>query len=130
MLTNNLSAFIKYPIFCVIFMQLKLPFKLKILYLTENENTFQGKAVFHEKDYSISVNSNKEEKTIRVPFSVMGVTENKILVRFSGPSGVYVEDYLKFKGKSEGIEIESDIISDEISNNQDKLLDTLEIFVK
>ena len=60
----------------------------------------------------------------------MGVTENKILVRFSGPSGVYVEDYLKFKGKSEGIEIESDIISDEISNNQDKLLDTLEIFVK
>ena len=111
-------------------MQLKLPFKLKILYLTQDENTFQGKAVFHEKDYPMSVNSNKEEKTIRVPFSVMGVTENKILVRFSGPSGVYVEDYLKFKGKSKGIEIKSDIISDEISNNQDKLLDTLEIFVK
>ena len=111
-------------------MQLKLPFKLKILYLTQNENTFQGKAVFHEKDYPIIINSNKEEKTIKVPFPVMGVTEDKILARVSGPSGVYVEDYVKFKGKSKGIDIESDIIFDEISRNQDKLLDTLEIFVK
>ena len=48
----------------------------------------------------------------------------------SGPSGVYVEDHVKFEGESKGIEIESDMIHYEFSNNQDKVFDVLEIFVK
>ena len=59
----------------------------------------------------------------------MGVTENEILVRISGPSGVYVQDYIPLIGESEWIEIESDSIFYEVANNQGKF-DTMEIFVK
>ena len=59
----------------------------------------------------------------------MGVTDNEILVRVSGPSGVYVEDHVKFKGESKWIEIDSDALFSEIANNQNKF-DTMEIFVK
>ena len=110
-------------------MQLKLPFKLKVKYLIANGDNFQGKAVFHKKNYSIKIHSENNEKIIKVPFSVMGVTDDEILVRVSGPSGVYVEDHLKFKGQSKMIEINSDIIYFEISNSQHKF-DTMEIFVK
>jgi len=109
--------------------ELKLPFKVKIKYLNEHENSFQGKVVFHEKEYSIIIRPQENEKIIKVSFPVMGVTDNQILVRVSGPSGVYVQDHVKFKGKGKFIEIFSDIIFYEIVNNQKKL-DTLEIFVK
>ena len=110
-------------------MELKLPFKLKVKYLIADGDSFQGKAVFHEKNYSIKIHSENNEKIIKVPFSVMGVTDDDILVRVSGPSGVYAEDRLKFKGQSKMIEINSDIIYFEISNSQHKF-DTMEIFVK
>ena len=51
------------------------------------------------------------------------------LVRVSGPSGLYVQDHVKFNGNSEVIEIGSDAVFYEITNNQEKF-DTLEIFVK
>ena len=73
-------------------MELKLPFKLKVKYLNANEGGFEGKAVFHEKEYSINIHAHTNEKTIKVPFPVMGVTDDEILVRVSGPSGVYVQD--------------------------------------
>ena len=104
----------------------KLPFKIKIIDLTNDENSFQGKTIFHGKKYSIKIHSTIQEKIIKFPFSVIGVTEDKILVRISGPSGVYVEDYMRFKGESKRIEIESDIMYDEISNNHDKLFNILE----
>ena len=110
-------------------MKLKLPFKLKIKYLIANEDSFQGKAVFHEKEHPIKIHAENNEKIIKVPFSVMGVTDDEILVRVSGPSGVYVEDRIKFKGQSKWVEIDSDIIFFEISNSQHKF-DTMEIFVK
>ena len=59
----------------------------------------------------------------------MGVSDNEILVRVSGPSGVYVEDHVKFKGESKWIVIDSDALFSEIANNQNKF-DTMEIFVK
>ena len=110
-------------------MEIKLPFKLKVKFLYQKENVFEGKAIFHEKEYSINIHAEMNKKTIKVPFPVMGVTEEKILVRISGPSGVYAEDHVKFNGNYEGIEIISDSIFYEIVNNQEKL-DTLEIFVK
>ena len=120
--------------FCILFfllyMLLKLPFKLKLIQLVKKENIIQGKAVFHEEDYSIEINANSEKKTIKVPFPVIGVTDDNILVRISGPSGVYVEDHIKFEGESKEIEIDSDIIFHEILNNQEKVFDVLEIFVK
>ena len=129
-LTDTCSLFVKYHIFCKTSMHLKLPFKIKIIDFNKDENSFQGETIFHGKKYSIKIHSTIQEKIIKFPFSVIGVTEDKILVRISGPSGIYVEDHMIFKGESKRIEIESDIMYDEISNNQDKLFNILEIFVK
>ena len=129
MLTRNFFTFVKYTVLMEGIVELKLPFKLKIKYLNANGDSFQGKAVFHEKEYPIKIHAENNEKIIKVPFSVMGVTDDEILVRVSGPSGVYVEDRIKFKGKSKWVEIDSDIIFFEIANSQHKF-DTMEIFVK
>ena len=110
-------------------MDLKLPFKLKIKYLNATGDSYQGKAVFHEKEYPIKIHAEKNEKIIKVPFSVMGVTNDNILVRVSGPAGVYVQDHIKFKEHAKWIEIDSDIIFFEIQHSQHKF-DTMEIFVK
>ena len=93
------------------------------------EDHFEGKAIFHENEYKVNIHAEVDKKRIKVPFPVMGVTENEILVRISGPSGVYVQDYIPLSGESEWIEIESDSIFYEVANNQGKF-DTMEIFVK
>ena len=129
MLTKIFFTFFKYTVLTTACMKLKLPFKLKIKYLNANEDSFQGKAVFHEKEHPIKIHAENNEKIIKVPFSVMGVTDDEILVRVSGPSGVYVQDHIKFKGQSKWVEIDSDIIFFEIANSQHKF-DTMEIFVK
>ena len=98
-------------------------------YLNANTDSYQGKATFHEKEYPININTQSNESTIKVPFPVMGITDDVILVRVSGPSGVYAQDHLKFEGKSEWIEINSKLISFEIADNQNKF-DTIEIFAK
>ena len=110
-------------------MELKIPFKLRIKYLNLNDDNFEGKVFFHEREYQINIRAEDDKKTIKVPFPVMGVTDEDILVRVSGPSGVYVQDYIQFNGKSKLMEIESDSIFYEIVNNQGKF-DTVEIFVK
>ena len=110
-------------------MELKIPFKLKMKYLNLNEDHFEGKALFHEKEYQVNIRAEVDKKTIKVPFPVMGITDEQILVRVSGPSGVYVQDHIQFSGGSEWIEIESDSIFYEIANNQGKF-DTIEIFVR
>jgi effector-binding domain-containing protein len=110
-------------------MELRLPFKLKIKYLNANANCFEGKAVFHEKEYHIKIYAENNEKNIKVPFPVIGLTDDEILMRMSAPSGVYVQDYVIFKGQSEFVEINSDTIFSEITNSQHKF-DTMEIFVK
>ena len=110
-------------------MRLKLPLKIKIKYLTKNKNNFEGKVIFHDKEYSMNIHAQKNEKVIKVPFPVLGVTDNEILVRLSAASGVYVQDHVKFKGAAKKLEIDSDLIFQEILNNEIKF-DTMEIFVK
>ena len=110
-------------------MELKIPFKLRVKYLNLNDDHFEGKAIFHENEYKVNIHAEVGKKRIKVPFPVMGVTESEILVRISGPSGVYVQDYIPLIGESEWIEIESDSIFYEVANNQGKF-DTMEIFVK
>ncbi len=129
MLTCIFFAFVKYPDFRILSMQLKIPFKLRVKYLNLNKDHFEGKAIFHENEYQVNIHAEVDKKTIKLPFPVMGVTDEEILVRISGPSGVYVQDYIKFHGESECIEIESDSIFYEVTNNQGKF-DTIEIFVR
>ena len=110
-------------------MRLKLPFKMKVKYLTKYKNNFEGKIIFHGKEYSISIHAQNNEKIIKVPFPIIGVTDDEILVRLSAATGVYVQDHVKFKGSSKNLEIDSDLIFQEILNNKIKF-DTMEIFVK
>ena len=110
-------------------MDLKLAFKMKIKYLLSSEEHFEGMTEFHKKEYLLDIRAQNEEKFIRIPFSVIGITDKQILVRISGPSGVYVEDHITLKEQSELIEINSDSMYYEIANDQEKY-DTLEIFVK
>ena len=110
-------------------MDAKLPLKLKIKYLNAIEDSFSGKAVFHDKNHTINIHGQSNGKIIKVPFSIIGVKDDEILVRVSGPSGVYVQDHLKFNGESKLIEIDSDTLFSEIASNQNKY-DTMEIFVK
>ena len=110
-------------------MRLKLPFKMKVKYLIANGKSFEGKIIFHDKNYPINIHAGKNNKIIKVPFSVLGVTDEEILVRLSAASGVYTQDHLKFKGTAKNLEIDSDLIYQEILNNKIKF-DTMEIFVK
>lgn len=110
-------------------MKLKLPFKLKLKYIISNGDSFQGKALFHEKEYPIKIHGENNKKILKVPFPVMGITDDEILVRVSGPSGVYVEDHIRFEGQSKWVEVNSEMIFFEIANSQHKF-DTMEIFVK
>ena len=110
-------------------MELKIPFKLRVKYLNLNKDHFEGKAMFHEKEYNIDIHAEVDKRKIKVPFPVMGVTDDEILVRVAGASGVYVQDHVQFDGQSEWIEIEADAVVYEGSNNQGKF-DTIEIFVR
>ena len=110
-------------------MKLKIPLKLCVKYLNLNKDHFEGKAIFHEKEYNIDIHAEVAKKNIKVPFPIIGVTDDEILVRVSGPSGVYVQDHVQFSGQSEWIEIESTTIFFEVSNNKGKF-DTIEIFVR
>ena len=110
-------------------MELKVPIKLKVKYLNLNKEHFEGKAIFHEKEYNIDIHAKVDKKKIKVPFPIIGVTDEEILVRISGPSGIYTQDHLQFNEQPERIEIESDSIFYEVSNNQGKF-DTIEIFVR
>ena len=94
-----------------------------------NKDHFEGKVLFHKKAYDMNINKEFNRRTIKVPFPVIGITDDEILVRVSGPSGVYTQEYIQFKGQSKCLEIESDNIFYEASNSQGKL-DTIEIFVK
>ena len=110
-------------------MELKLPLKVRIKYLLSHDQCFEGKTEFHNKEYKINIQAQDDEKVLKIPFSVMGIADKEMLVRISGPSGVYVQDHIIIKEQSELLEIKSDSIFYEIANDQEKY-DTLEIFVK
>ena len=94
-----------------------------------NKDHFEGKVLFHKKAYDMNINKEFNRRTIKVPFPVIGITDDEILVRMSGPSGVYTQEYMQFNKQSKKVKIESYCIFNEVSNNQEKF-DTLEIFVR
>ena len=110
-------------------MELKLPFKVRIKYLISNDEFFEGTTEFHNNNYKINIKAQDDKKILKIPFSVIGITAKEMLVRISGPSGVYVQDHMLIVEQAELIEIKSDSIFYEMTNDQEKY-DTLEIFVK
>ena len=98
-------------------------FKIKIKKLDIAEAYFKGKVEFGNKEYVINLQGHWTEKLIKLPFKIPA---QKVLVRLSGPNGVYVEDFLNYRGQSEWIEIDSQTILYYVADHQDKF-DSLEI---
>ena len=110
-------------------MQIKLPFNIKIISLDYHETFFSGRIKFHEKPYNLKINHNTNEKTIKLPFDVIGVKNQNTLVRISADNGIYEEEHLKFIGKSKSMIIKSSDIFEEIMNKHAGLK-TIEVFFK
>ena len=108
-------------------MQFKTPLKIKILILNFKDDYFDGKIAIHENEYKIIIKPNSKNKLLRLPFQIIGVKHQNVLLRISARSGIYVEDRLDFDRKLGYMEICSTVIFKEIINKHAGL-DTLEVF--
>ena len=101
-----------------------MPYRFKIDHLNINESYFKGKVEFRGDEYTINIQDERRGKVLKLPFKLE--KKKKVLVRFSGPNDIAVEDFLPFEGESEWVEIDSDAITFFIADHQDQF-DTLEI---
>jgi len=87
------------------------------------ESYFKGKVRNGEDEFTINIQNERRGKVLRLPFLLN--TQKRVLVRCSGP-GVFVEDFVEYRGESEWVEIDSDQITFYIADHQDQF-DTIEI---
>ena len=97
----------------------------KITELNINQSYFFGKVEFRSDEYKVNIQNERRGKVLRLPFQIKTKSE-KIIVRMTGPDGLFVEDYLPYKGESEWLEIDSNEIAFYLADHQDQL-DTIEI---
>ena len=97
----------------------------KIRFLDIHQSYFKGKIEFKGEEFIINIQNERRGKVLKLPFKPKKEKE-RMLVRLTGPSDIFIEDYLPYQGESEWVEIDSDEITYFIADNQDKL-DTLEI---
>jgi hypothetical protein len=97
----------------------------KILRLNINQSYFFGEVEHGKEEFKINVQNEKRGKVLKLPFGISPKKE-RMVVRFTGPGDVFVEDYLPYKGESEWVEVDSDEITYFIADHQDQF-DTLEI---
>ena len=97
----------------------------KITKLDINQSYFFGKVEFRSDEYKVNIQNERRGKVLRLPFQIKTKSE-KIIVRMTGPDGLFVEDYLPYKGESEWLEIDSNEIAFYLADHQDQL-DTIEI---
>ena len=95
----------------------------QIKYLDIHASYFKGKVGFEEEEFTITIQDERRGKVLRLPFPLN--TQKRVLVRCSG-SGVFVEDFVEYRGESEWVEIDSTPITFYIADHQDQF-DTLEI---
>ena len=97
----------------------------KIIKLDINQSYFFGEVKFHSDKYKGNIQKEKRGKVLILPFEIKSKSE-KIILRMTGPEGLFVENYLPYKGESEGLEIDSNEIIYFLADHQDQL-DTIEI---
>ena len=95
------------------------------------ESFFLGKVNLNDNEYTLNIQTIRREKVLKLPFG-MGLKDLKALVRMSGPDGVMVEDILPYKGESEWIEVDSDLITFYAADHQDQFnrLEVIDDFSK
>ena len=89
------------------------------------ESYFLGKVKFNDDEYTLNIQTERRGKILKLPFG-MTLKNDKVLVRMSGQNGVVIEDLLPYKGESEWVEIDSDLITFYAADHQDQF-DRLEI---
>ena len=89
------------------------------------ESYFLGKVKFNDDEYTLNIQTERRGKILKLPFG-MTLKNDKVLVRMSGQNGVVIEDLLPYKGESEWVEIDSDLITFYTADHQDQF-DRLEI---
>ena len=102
-----------------------MPLGIKIKYLNIYESYFKGKGEFEGKEYTIHIQNERRGKIIRFPFQPP--KKERLLVRLSGAGDIHIEDFLPYKGESEWVELDSDLITFYVADHQDQF-DYLEIF--
>ena len=98
----------------------------QIQYLDIHESYFKGKVRFQNDEFTINIQDERRGKVLRLPMEIK--TEKNVLVRCTGP-GVFVEDFLEYRGVSEWVEIDSTPITFYIADHQDQF-DTISIMVR
>tara|TARA_B100000929_G_scaffold89784_1_gene70348 strand:- start:1234 stop:1563 length:330 start_codon:yes stop_codon:yes gene_type:complete len=89
------------------------------------ESYFFGKVQINDNEYNVNIQTERRGKILKLPFG-MTLKTQKAVVRMSGPNGVVIEDLLPYKGESEWVEIDSDLITFYAADHQDQF-DRLEI---
>ena len=98
----------------------------QIQHLDIHESYFKGKVRFQNDEFTINIQDERRGKVLRLPMEIK--TEKNVLVRCTGP-GVFVEDFLEYRGVSEWVEIDSTPITFYIADHQDQF-DTISIMVR
>ena len=100
-------------------------FVFTISKLDIRESFFLGKVQLEDDEYTLNIQTIRRDKVLKLPFG-MSLKNQRALVRMSGPNGVVIEDLLPYKGESEWVEIDSDLITFYAADHQDQF-DRLEI---
>ena len=103
-----------------------MKYVFQIQYLDIRESYFKGKVRFQNDEFTINIQDERRGKVLRLPMEIK--TEKNVLVRCTGP-GVFVEDFLEYRGVSEWVEIDSTPITFYIADHQDQF-DTISIMVR
>ena len=90
-----------------------------------NQSYFTGKVRHKESSYMINIQTQRRGKVLKLPFGFKPKTD-KVVVRFTGPTELYVEDYIPYREESKWVEIDSDEITFFIADHQDQF-DLLEV---
>ena len=95
------------------------------MYKRQRESFFLGKVQLEDDEYTLNIQTIRRDKVLKLPFG-MSLKNQRVLVRMSGPNGVVIEDLLPYKGESEWVEVDSDLITFYAADHQDQF-DKLEI---
>ena len=100
-------------------------YEFKINRLDIRESYFLGKIQLAEEEYTVNIQTERRGKVLKLPFG-MHSKNQKVLVQMTGQNGVTIEDLLPYKGESEWVEIDSDLITFYAADHQDQF-ETLKI---
>ena len=106
----------------------KLPIMVKIMSIDKHDDYCDGEIEFHDKKFIFKIVKNYE-KTLKIPFDIIGVKNQMVLLRISGINGIYSEENLKITGTSTFLEINSSQILDDIGQKF-SMFNTFEFFFR